>query len=67
LANDETPELRVSGTGFVYAPVAEGQEAGFAYVLLDEKPVGKVRLLYGATVEQTKTQEKSFWKKLFGG
>ena len=37
--------------GFVYAPVRRGGQAGYAHVLLDGKPVGKVPLCYGQTVE----------------
>ena len=67
LAQDETPEIVVSGTGFVYAPIAQGQEAGYAYVLLGDKTVGKIPLQYGETVEQTLTPKKTLWEKLFGG
>lgn len=67
LAPDETPRIVITGQGFVYAPVAEGQEAGFAYVLLGDKIAGKILLKYGNTVEQEAVPEKSFWQKLFGG
>lgn len=64
LSQEENPQLMVSGPGFVYAPVTEGAEAGFAYVLIDGNAVGKVPLIYGQTIEQTVTEEKSFWQKL---
>ena len=64
LSQEENPQLMVPGTGFVYAPVTEGAEAGFAYVLIDGNAVGKVPLIYGQTIEQTVTEEKSFWQKL---
>ena len=39
-----------------------------AYIMLDEKPVGKVALRYAQTVEQEKQPEKKpFWKRWFGG
>ncbi len=63
-AEEENPQLMVSGPGFVYAPVTEGAEVGFAYVLIDGNAVGKVPLIYGQTIEQTVTEEKSFWQKL---
>lgn len=64
----ENIEIAVRGTGFVYAPVAQGQQAGFAYVYVDGQPVGKVSLVYGETVEQTKEETKnSFWRNIFGG
>lgn len=53
--------------GFVYAPIAMGQDAGFAHILVDGHPVGKVPLVYGATVEQEKTARKPWWKALFSG
>jgi len=58
--------LMVPGTGFVYAPVTEGAEAGFAYVLIDGNAVGKVPVVYGQTIEQQPEEEKSFLDKLFG-
>ncbi len=67
MAPEEKAELVVSGTGFVYAPVAANGEAGFVYVLIGDKAVGKIPVVYGATVEQEVEPEKSFWKKLFGG
>ena len=66
LAADEHPCLVLPGAGFVYAPAVEGAEAGFAYVLLNGKAVGKVPTVYGSTVEQTKTDEKSFLNRFFG-
>ena len=65
LAEEETPCLMLPGAGFVYAPAVEGADAGFAYVLINGKAVGKVPVIYGATVEQKQTEEKSFWQKLF--
>ena len=66
LAEGECPQTMIPGTGFVYAPVAEGGEAGFAYVLLDGNAVGKVPILYGQTVEQQPEEEKNFLEKLMG-
>lgn len=65
LAPDECPQLAISGPGFVYAPAVEGAGAGHAYVLIEGNAIGKVPLVYGATIEQAPTEEKSFWQKLF--
>ena len=65
LAEEERPQLMLPGAGFVYAPAVEGADAGFAYVLINGKAVGKVPVVYGATVEQAKTEEKSFWDRIF--
>lgn len=67
LTETEEPQIVLPKPGFVYAPVAEGQEAGFAYVCLNDKPVGKIPLVYGKTVEQEITPKKSFWQKILGG
>ena len=66
LAEEERPQIMISGPGFVYAPVTEGAEAGFAYVLIDGNAVGKIPLVYGQTIEQQPEEEKSFLDKLFG-
>lgn len=64
LAQEETPSLALPGPGFVYAPAVEGADAGFAYVLLGGKAVGKVPVVYGQTVEQEKEPEKKhFWQR----
>ena len=34
-------------------------------VQIEGKAVGKVPVVYGATIEQTQPEEKSFWQKLF--
>lgn len=67
LSSREQPQIVLSQPGFVYAPVAEGQEAGFAYLCLDGKSVGKIPLVYGQTVEAEIIKEPSVWEKLFKG
>ncbi len=67
LTSEEVPELCTSGQSFVYAPVVRGGKAGCAYVLLGDKVVGKVPLVYGQTVEQKQPeQKKPFWRRWFG-
>lgn len=67
VAPDERISVELPAPGFVYAPVAKGQEAGFAHICIDGKAVGKVSIAYSQTVEKEVKQEKSFWEKLFGG
>ena len=67
LTQEEIPEIKISGPGFVYAPVVEGSDAGFAHVCIDGKSIGKLPLVYGETVEKVQPEEKSFWKRLFRG
>ena len=65
MAQGERVSIELPGSGFVYAPVAEGQSAGYAHIFLDGAPVGKVPLVYGETVEQEREQKKSLWERLF--
>ena len=65
LAQEEAPTIVISGTGFAYAPVVRGQQAGYAYICLGDEVVGKVRLIYGSTVEQKKEEKKHFWEGWF--
>lgn len=67
LTRDEQVELVIPGPGFVYAPVAQGADAGFAHVCIDGKSVGKVPLSYGATIEKTAEEKKSWGERLIGG
>ena len=67
LSDDEKPHIVLSGPGFAYAPVVQGQEAGFAYVCIGDKAVGKVPVIYEDTVEQSLPEKKSFWERWFGG
>jgi len=43
----------------------EGADAGFAYILIEGKAIGKIPVIFGQTIEQTKEEEKSFFEKLF--
>ncbi len=66
LAEGEVPTVALSLRDFVYAPVVEGADAGFAYVCLGETAVGKIPLEFAQTVEQETEENKSFWGKWFG-
>ena len=67
LTPGEQPEIVISKPDFVYAPVVQGQEAGFAYVCLNGRPVGKIPLIYGQTVESETIKKPSLWEKLLKG
>ena len=64
VAAGEKPYTMLPGPGFVYAPVAEGEEAGCAYVLIRGRAVGKIPVVYGRTIEQ-EAEEKGWFEKLF--
>lgn len=63
LAPEETVQFAVGGPGFVYAPAVEGGQAGYAYVLLQGKAVGKVPVAYGATVEKQTEEVRHWWNR----
>ena len=68
VSKEEQPQLLLPGSGFIYAPVAEGADAGFAYVLLSGKAVGKIPVVYGETSEIVQPEPKKnhrflFWRK----
>ena len=65
VASEERACLALPGPGFVYAPAVAGADAGYAYVLIGGKAVGKLPVVYGETIEQTVTEEKPFWKRIF--
>ena len=66
IAEGESPQMVLPEPGFVYAPAVEGADAGWAYVLIGNKTVGKLPVVYGQTVEKTPEEEKSLWQKLLG-
>ncbi len=63
LSETDRPQLALAGQNFVYAPVETGEEAGFAYVMLNGKAVGKIPLVYGETVDQTEVKNH-WWERL---
>ncbi len=67
MAADEETEIVLSQKEFVYAPVVAGGEAGFAYICINGKDVGKVAVVYDETIEQQQPQKKHFWERWFGG
>lgn len=67
VAPDEEISIMLPQKEFAYAPVVQGQDAGFAHICIDGRPVGKITVAYGETVEQKAEQKKSLWKKLRKG
>ena len=51
---DESIEICMPKPGFVYAPVVAGQHAGDAQVYLNGQWIGKIPLIFGATIEKYK-------------
>jgi D-alanyl-D-alanine carboxypeptidase len=67
LAEHESVDTVLSNKGFVYAPAVAFADAGYAYICIDGKPVGKVKVVFDKTVEQMVPEKKSFWDRIFGG
>ena len=67
LAEGEQVQISLGGREFVYAPVAANAPAGYAYILVDGKAVGKVPVYYETTVLRRQEEKKSFWQRWFGG
>ena len=62
LAPEEKVTTMLSLRSPIFAPVAEGEDAGAVYVLLNGKAVGKVPVTYGRTSEQKPEKPKKlFW------
>lgn len=66
LREDEVPTVSLPSPGFVYAPVAYGQDAGFAQIFLGKQRIGTVSLMFGNTVEQEVQSQQRKWQRLFG-
>ena len=67
LTADEQVSIVMPPAEFVYAPVVQGKQAGFASICVGDTVVGKVPLVYGETVEMEVTQKLPFWRKLWKG
>ena len=66
LATGETVTLELPNTGFVYAPVVSGEDAGKAHIMIDGKAVGTINLVYQSTVEREEELQRNFWQRLLG-
>ncbi len=64
LRPDEKVDFYLPAPGFVYAPVVEGAQAGYAHVMVDGVSVGKVPLVYGQTVERTEEKKQTLIQRI---
>lgn len=64
--DQENVSIVISAERMHYAPIAQGQSAGFAYICVDNAVIGKVKLTYGETIERIAEKKMSFWDRLFG-
>ena len=64
LRQDEKVDVCLPAPGFVYAPVVEGAQAGYAHILIDGVSVGTVPLVYGQTVERTEEKKLTLIERI---
>lgn len=68
LAQGEIPDVRLETRAFAWAPVEAGQDAGWAYVLLGQKVVGRIPAVYARPVQcRDPDAGKSILEHWFGG
>ena len=67
LAADERVSFVLSAKGFAYAPIVASGNAGYAYICVDGKAVGKVPVSYEETIEQSTSPKQNLWQRWFGG
>lgn len=67
VAESEKIQILLPPKGFVYAPVAQGQDAGFAHICVNGAVAGKVKLVYGATIEKEPEPEQHWWERILKG
>ncbi len=58
VAEDEHPSFVKCGKDFAAAPIVESGDAGFVYVVLSGKAVGKIPVVYGQTIEISQPNKK---------
>ena len=62
LRKNEQIQIQFSSPNFTFAPVAEGQKAGQAYVMLNGTCIGKIPVEYGQTAERQTDENGSVQK-----
>lgn len=65
VADDENISVILQEPRFVYAPIVEGEPAGFSYIMVDKHIAKKVPLVFGETVLATEETHEPFWKRFF--
>ena len=63
IAKNEKPHVILQPPGYAYAPVQQGDEAGFAYICIGDTAIGKIPVVYEKSVELPETTRVPFWKK----
>lgn len=64
VSKEETVEIVLPVKEFAYAPVTSGQDAGYAHICVNGAIVGKVRLVYGQTIEMIPEPEQKWYERI---
>lgn len=64
ILKQETVSIVLPDKGPRFAPVVAGAQAGYAHILVEGRPVGKVELAYTETIEQKPQPPKKPWQRL---
>lgn len=67
IAENEQPYVLLGEPGFAYAPISDGQCAGYAYICIGDQIMGKIPVAYEKSIEQLRPVKKRFWERWFGG
>ena len=67
MQENESWSVKLPEPGFIYAPVVQGQSAGYAHVWIEGAPVGKIALVSADTVEQQESPKTPWYQRLFCG
>ena len=65
--SDEQIKICLPDPGFVYAPVAAGQSAGYARIYLNDHWIGNAPIKFGKTIEMSEATKGKGRIRLFGG
>ena len=64
VSENENITVKLPDQGPVFAPAVAGAHAGYGHILVEGKPVGKVKLYYSETIEQQPAKEKNLLERL---
>ncbi len=67
LASGEQPQIVLSAKGYTFAPVVRDASAGFAYVRVDGKTLGRIPVVFAETVEMQTREQPPLWRRILGG
>lgn len=67
MGEGEQIDIVLSPQYFSYAPVTAGAAEGCAYVVLENKVIGRIPLVWGSSMTEHTQKERTLLERLFGG